>query len=147
VSTGGTGNYSISGRYPGVTEIQAGSYLLMDTDYRKSCVDFDLTLSVLTTVISTTAGERVVVDAGSKVLSSERGLPVVKGIPGVCLRKVNAEHAIIGLEDARAQLETGDKIELWVHYSDGTVNLHDRMYGIRDGEVREILKVERARLP
>ena len=145
VSSGGTGNYSISGRYPGVTEIQAGSYLLMDTDYRKSCVDFDLTLTVLATVISKTAGERVVVDAGSKVLSSERGLPVVKDIPGVCLRKLNAEHAVIDLQDECAGLEIGDKIELCVQYSDGTVNLHDRIYGIRDGEVREILRVERER--
>ena len=33
VSAGGTGTYDISGRVPGVTEIQAGSYALMDTDY------------------------------------------------------------------------------------------------------------------
>ena len=37
VSVGGTGTYSLSGRDPGVTEIQAGSYLLVDTDYRKCC--------------------------------------------------------------------------------------------------------------
>ena len=33
VSAGGTGTYDISGRVDGVTEIQAGSYALMDTDY------------------------------------------------------------------------------------------------------------------
>jgi len=143
VSGGGTGNYSIVGRYPGVTEIQAGSYLLMDTDYRKSCTDFDLTLSVLTTVISKTSGQHIVVDAGLKALSSERGLPSVKGIEGVSLRKLNAEHAVIELQNPSVGLELGDKIELWVHYSDATINLHDRMYGIRDGEVEEVLRIER----
>src|SRR5208337_5044715 len=41
VSVGGTGTYSISGSHPGVTEVQAGSYLLMDTHYRQCCTDFD----------------------------------------------------------------------------------------------------------
>jgi D-serine deaminase-like pyridoxal phosphate-dependent protein len=145
VSGGGTGSYSIAGRYPGVTEIQAGSYLFMDTDYRKSCTDFELALSVLTTVVSKTEGSHMVVDAGLKALSSERGMPSVKGIVGVSLRKLNAEHGIIDLHNPSAGLEPGDKIELWVHYSDATVNLNDRIYGIRDGEVEEVLQVERAR--
>lgn len=33
ISAGGTGTYGISGVYPGITEIQAGSYLLMDDLY------------------------------------------------------------------------------------------------------------------
>src|SRR5207244_2060190 len=90
VSAGGTGSYNISGRYPGVTEIQAGSYLVMDTDYRQCCTDFHLALSLLTTIISKTGGERVVVDAGLKTLSAERGMPSVKGIYGVVLRNRNA---------------------------------------------------------
>ena len=82
VSVGGTGTYSLSGRYPGVTEIQAGSYLLMDTDYQQCCADFIPALTVLTTVISKTDGERVVTDAGLKALSCERGVPAVKEFPG-----------------------------------------------------------------
>lgn len=39
-------------------------------------------------------------------------------------------------------VEVGDKIEIWVHYSDATVNLHDRLYGIRDGQAEEIFRVE-----
>jgi D-serine deaminase-like pyridoxal phosphate-dependent protein len=145
VSSGGTGSYAIAGRYPGVTEIQPGSYLLMDTDYRKSCTDFALTLTVLATVISTTAGDRAVVDAGIKVLSPERGLPLVKGCDGVTVRKINAEHTILDLRNQPVAWQPGGKIEMWVPYSDATVNLHDRMYGIRDGEVREIFSIERGR--
>ena len=112
VSAGGTGSYNISGRYPGVTEIQAGSYLVMDTDYRQCCTDFQLALSLLTTVISKTEGERVVVDAGLKTLSAERGMPSVKGIDDVTLKRLNAEHGVIQLENPSVALQVGDKIEL-----------------------------------
>lgn len=142
VSCGGTGTYSISGRFPGVSEIQAGSYLLMDTDYQKCCTDFGLSLSVLATVLSKTAGERIVVDAGLKSLSCERGLPTIKDMPGLSVRRLTAEHGIIDLKDPAATVEVGDKIEIWVHYSDATVNLHDRMWGIRNGLVEEVIRVE-----
>ena len=146
VSSGGTGSYSIAGRYPGVTEIQPGSYLLMDTDYRKSCTDFDLTLTVLATVISRTVGDRVVVDAGLKVLSPERGLPMVKGCDKIMVRKINAEHAILDVRNQSVAWKPGDRIELSVPYSDATVNLHDRMYGVRDGEVEQVFSIDRRRL-
>jgi D-serine deaminase-like pyridoxal phosphate-dependent protein len=142
VSVGGTGTYSISGRYPGVTEIQAGSYLLMDTDYRKCCTDFELTLTMLASVISKTEGDRIVVDAGLKSLSCERGLPAVKDMPGLAVRRLTAEHGIIALEDPAAPVRAGDKIELWVHYADATVNLHDRIYGMRRGRLERIFQVE-----
>ncbi len=142
VSVGGTGTYSISGRYPGVTEIQAGSYLLMDTDYRKCCPDFDTALTLLTTVISKTEGERFVVDAGLKSLSCERGIPGVKELPGVATRRLTAEHGIIDIQDPAAVVQVGDRIEMWVHYSDATVNLHERIYGIRNGRVEDVFRVE-----
>jgi D-serine deaminase-like pyridoxal phosphate-dependent protein len=142
VSVGGTGTYSISGRYPGVTEIQAGSYLLMDTDYRKSCTDFDCALTMLTTVLSKTAGERIVVDAGLKSLSCERGVPPVKDLPGLATRRLTAEHGIVDIQDPAAPVDVGNRIELWVHYSDATVNLHDRIYGMRNGQVEEVFRVE-----
>ena len=142
VSVGGTGTYALSGRYPGVTEIQAGSYLLMDTDYRKCCADFDPALTLLTTVVSKTEGERIVVDAGLKALSCERGVPAVKDFPGLVTRRLTAEHGIIDLADPSSLVQVGDRIEMWVHYSDATVNLHERIYGIRGGYVEEVLRVE-----
>jgi D-serine deaminase-like pyridoxal phosphate-dependent protein len=142
LSGGGTGTYSISGRFPGVTEIQAGSYLLMDTDYRKCCTDFDLTLTVLTSVLSKTQGERIVMDAGLKSLSCEHGIPMAKDMPGLSIRRLTAEHGIIDLKDPAAPVDVGDKIEIWVHYSDATVNLHDRIWGVRDGQVEETFRLE-----
>jgi D-serine deaminase-like pyridoxal phosphate-dependent protein len=143
VSCGGTGDYSIAGAYSGVTENQAGSYLLMDTWYTPFAPDFKVALNVLVTVISKTPGERIVVDAGCKVLSGERGLPSVKGIAGLKLKALHAEHAPIEILDPAVNVEVGDKIEVAVHYHDGTINLHDRMYGIRNGEVERVFTIER----
>ena len=52
VSAGGTGTYDISGRIDGITEIQAGSYVLMDTDYGSVDVPFEQAFWVLGTVVS-----------------------------------------------------------------------------------------------
>jgi D-serine deaminase-like pyridoxal phosphate-dependent protein len=142
VSCGGTGDYSIAGAYAGVTENQAGSYLLMDTWYAPFAPDFKVALSVLATVISKTAVERLVVDAGCKVISGERGLPSVKGITGLKLTALHAEHAPIAIEDPTVDVDVGDKIEIAVHYHDGTINLHRRMYGVRNGEVERIFTIE-----
>jgi len=139
VSTGGTGTHHLTPRFPGITEFQAGSYLVMDTEYANTCKDFERAVTVLGTVISKTEGERVVVDAGLKSISGEHGMPVVKTHDGLRLRKLNAEHGIIDILDPSVSLQVGDTLEIWVHYSDATVNLHDRMYGIRNGEVEQVL--------
>lgn len=143
VSCGGTGDYSIAAAYAGVTENQAGSYLLMDTWYAPFAPDFKVALSVLATVISKTPGDHVVVDAGCKVISGERGLPSVKGVDGLKLKALHAEHAPIEILDPSVKVEVGDKIEILVHYHDGTINLHERMYGIRNGEVERVFTIER----
>ncbi|MGH9427231.1 MAG: alanine racemase [Terriglobia bacterium] len=142
VSCGGTGTYSIMASFPGVTEIQAGSYLLMDSWYHPYAPEFKLALSLLVTVISKTPGERVIVDAGVKALSGERGMPSVKGIHGLRLRALHAEHGVIEIQDTGVSVEVGDKIELWVHYHDGTINLQRRAFGVRDGAVEEVFKIE-----
>jgi D-serine deaminase-like pyridoxal phosphate-dependent protein len=142
VSTGGTGTHHLTPRFPDITEFQAGSYLVMDTEYTNTCQDFERALTVLGTVISKAEGERVVVDAGLKSISGEHGLPVVKARDGLRLRRLNAEHGIIDILDPSVPVEVGDIIEIWVYYSDATVNLHERMYGIRNGEVEEVLKLQ-----
>lgn len=142
VSTGGTGTYSMTPRFPGITEFQADSYLVMDTDYTRTCPDFELALSVLGTIISKTEGERLIVDTGLKSISSEHGVPVIKGHDGLRLRRLNAEHGIIDILESPATLAPGDTIEIWAQYSDATINLHERMYGIRSGEVEEVFKLE-----
>jgi D-serine deaminase-like pyridoxal phosphate-dependent protein len=142
VSTGGTGTYYVGGALPGVTEIQAGSYLLMDTLYVNRGSPFTRSLTVLASVISQPEPQRAVIDCGMKELSAERGLSIVKGMEGLELKALHAEHGLLEIENPDVRLEMGQKIELWVHYSDATVNLHQRLYGVRKGEVEEVFRIE-----
>jgi len=143
VSAGSTGTHLITARHPGVTEVQAGTYLTMDTFYRQFAPDYMPALSLLVRVISKTEDKRFVVDAGRKALSGERGLPIVKGINGVRLIALHSEHAIVEIQDPTVAVNVGDSIEIWVHYSDPTVRLHERMYGVRGDDVEEELNIGR----
>jgi D-serine deaminase-like pyridoxal phosphate-dependent protein len=140
VSVGSTSDYQIAANCSGVTEIQPGSYLLMDSWYVPYAPDFQTCLSVLVTVISTHSGT-IVLNAGAKALSGQRGLPAVKDRAGLQVTALHAEHTIVELQDPSVHIELGDRIELWVQYLDATLSLHDRMYGIRNGEVEEVFPI------
>jgi D-serine deaminase-like pyridoxal phosphate-dependent protein len=142
VSCGGTGDCAIVSEFVGVTEAQPGSYLLMDSWYAPFAPDFQPALTVLATVSSRTDNERLVIDAGVKAISGERGLPSVVGFDGSRLKALHAEHAPIEIIDRKAAPEVGEKVQIRVHYHDGTVHLHQEMYGIRNGAVEEIFQIE-----
>jgi D-serine deaminase-like pyridoxal phosphate-dependent protein len=132
VSSGGTGTYDISGRVEGVTEIQAGSYALMDTDYAAVGVPFEQAFTVLGTIVSRPSPERCVADCGHKAMTKDHGHPAVKGIAGATVTALNDEHATIALP-ASCRLGIGDRVELIPSHTDPTVNLHDRFYAV-DGD-------------
>lgn len=142
VTCGGTSDFSTAARFPDITEIQAGSYLLMDGAYVPFAPEFEPTLSITSTVISKTPGERIVVDAGFRAMSGENGLPSIKGTNGLRAKALHIEHTIIEITDPALSVEVGDKIEIWVHFLDQTLGLHDHIYGVRKGAVEEVLKIE-----
>ena len=81
VAGGSTGTYDIDLELPGLTELQAGSYCVMDLDYRRiggrageAMTDFEMALTVVATVVSV-AADRVLVDAGLKAFSTDRPFP------------------------------------------------------------------------
>ena len=116
VSCGGSSDFSIAAKYPEITEIQAGSYLLMDSSYVPFAPEFKPTLTILGTVISKTPGERLVVDAGFRAMSGENGLPSIKDAPGVRPKALHIEHTIIEITDPAVSIEVGDKIEILVRF-------------------------------
>ena len=105
VSAGGTGTYDVSGRVPGVTEIQAGSYALMDTDYGDVGVPFVPAFFVLGTVVSRPALDRIVLDCGHKSATKDHGPPLVDGIAGARVTAFNDEHAVVAAEALGQPLE------------------------------------------
>ncbi len=132
VSAGGTGTYDISGRVAGVTEIQAGSYALMDSDYDRLDLPFEPAIFVLATVISRPIDERVVLDGGHKALTKDHGNPLVVGVSGAVVVTLNDEHATLSVP-GQSPLQIGDRVRLRPSHVDPTVNLHDEIYAI-DGD-------------
>ena len=132
VSAGGTGTYDITGRTDGITEVQAGSYVLMDSDYGRLDVPFEQAFWVLGTVISRPTPTRCVADCGHKATTKDHGHPLVRDVEGAEILALNDEHATIGVP-ADCRLEVGDPIYLRPSHTDPTINLHDVVYAI-DGE-------------
>lgn len=140
VSGGGTGTYNITGQYPCMTEVQAGSYIVMDTFYRNVLDDFDCALTVLATVISKPNKNTAIVDAGIKTATRE-GIPLVKDIEGAKVISLSEEHGRIDLSECSVDLKPGDKIELIPTHCCTTINLHDKLYGLRKDKLEIIMDV------
>ncbi len=134
VSGGGTATYDITGDDTIWTEIQAGSYVFVDSSYRPMGLPFREALTVLATVVHKRKGVAVT-DAGMKVCSTDHGPPSVKGHPGLEVR-LNEEHGIVS--DPDDVLAYGRKIEYVPGHCCTTVNLHDRYHCLR-GDLLEVV--------
>lgn len=138
VSGGGTGTYSVTGAFPGVTEVQAGSYITMDARYKGLDLGFECALTVLTTVVSRNGPEVVICDAGMKAVTREFGMPESKD-PRMEVLHLSEEHGKLGVKDAGGvPYRVGDKIELIPSHGCTTINLHDTFYGARAGRVEAV---------
>lgn len=139
VSSGGTGTYHITGTLPFVTEIQCGSYVLMDTKYRTIQPDFEPSLTVLSTVVSRPVPERIVVDAGLKSMTIEFGWPLPLDGEGVSVRHLSEEHGNLDLADGgRFDGKPGDRFRFMPSHCCTTVNLHEAFHVIEDGKLIDI---------
>jgi D-serine deaminase-like pyridoxal phosphate-dependent protein len=142
VSTGGTGTALFAGSFPGVTELQPGSYVVMDAHYGSvEGVEFEQAISILTSVISRNRPGIAVLDAGFKTASMDSGIPVPRGMPGAQFMFAGDEYGILRFEKGRDDLSAGDKIELVPHHCDTTINLHDVYYVVRDGRLEDVWPV------
>jgi D-serine deaminase-like pyridoxal phosphate-dependent protein len=132
ISAGGTGTYDCN-RW--ATEIQAGSYALMDTAYAKLGLPFRQALSVLSTVISVSPAYAVA-DCGLKSLGMDHGNPTIDGAQ---VWFCSDEHTTFGPEQP---VRVGDRIRAWPAHIDPTVAYHERMHIVRGDEVLDTWAVD-----
>jgi D-serine deaminase-like pyridoxal phosphate-dependent protein len=125
VSGGGTGTFDIN---TWVTEIQAGSYALMDTAYDHLDLPFRLALSIVATVISVSDGWAVA-DCGLKALGMDHGDPTVIGHT---VWYCSDEHVTFGPESPVA---VGDRVRVLPAHVDPTVAYHEQMHLARRDDV------------
>ena len=140
VSTGETWSYDVAGEIPGVTEIQGGSYMVMETGYGYMS-EFHYAGKVLTTVVSTPRAGAAVGDAGLKTISALRGLPEVENRPGVSVESIDANR-IVFHQDEGAELRVGDQLILLPSQQDATVSRWDRFVGVRGGKVEAVWDIQ-----
>jgi D-serine deaminase-like pyridoxal phosphate-dependent protein len=136
VSAGGTGSYQITADEPDVTELQAGGGVFACRYYTELCgvVGHRPALSVLASVVSRPAPERIILDVGQKSVSGYRTMPVVPSYPGSEVRGLSAEHATVAIPPGTAAA-IGDRVRVVPGYSDLTFVLHDRVIAHRGARV------------
>jgi D-serine deaminase-like pyridoxal phosphate-dependent protein len=131
VSTAGTGTCAFAAAWEGITEVQPGSYICMDSDY--GAVDglhFEYALTVLATVISK-RNNGVMVDAGLKALSTDAGPARPKDLAARYAPRGD-EHGLVSFDEGNP-LSVGDKLLLIPSHCDPTINLHD-VYTVTRGD-------------
>ena len=147
VFTGGsTGTYNIDTELAGLTELQVGSYVFMDTDYaligsqdEEIYHDFKVSLTILSTVVSKHHEGIATIDAGLKSMATDRSFqPVVTDYEGVSYQFSGDEHGRLEYEEAKVSLELGDRVEIIPPHCDPTINLYRHIFCIRDGKVEDV---------
>ncbi len=150
VSVGSTPTALHSMAVPGVTESRPGNYVFRDASQvgLGACEPADCALTVLATVVSVPASGRAVVDAGSKTLSSDPLRPraggfgiVVSGGRRSRLDRLSEEHGVIAVEPGDA-FRVGERIRILPNHACVVANLHDCLYGVRNGNVETVFSVD-----
>jgi D-serine deaminase-like pyridoxal phosphate-dependent protein len=144
VSVGSAGTFRFAIRCKGVTEVRPGTYVFNDRSQiaQGACTENDVAAFIVATVVGRPAPERVVVDAGTKVLTSDR---MLVGDPPLSFGRVwghddwdvvrlSEEHGVLDVP-ADAEVHVGDRIAIVPNHVCPTINLAERLTIVEDGAV------------
>jgi D-serine deaminase-like pyridoxal phosphate-dependent protein len=132
ISAGGTGTYDIN---TAATEIQAGSYALMDSAYGRLSLPFSQALTVLATVVSVSPGWAVA-DCGAKALAMDHGNPTIEGAE---VWFCSDEHLTFA---PGTKVRVGDRVRVVPSHVDPTVAYHERLHVVDGDDVLESWPVD-----
>jgi D-serine deaminase-like pyridoxal phosphate-dependent protein len=150
ISGGGTGTFDIDPDAHVLTELQVGSYVFMDRQYRDvwtkpgDAVPFETSLFVQTTVISANRDGMATTDAGFKSFATDAGSPeIATGAPeGANYFFFGDEQGGILYSTAGGKLVPGNVITCVVPHCDPTVNLYDVYHAVRGDTLETIWPVD-----
>ncbi len=147
ISVGSTPTARHAIEVTGVTECRPGNYVYCDASQVAlgTCQIEDCAMTVLATVVSAPAADRAVVDAGSKTLSSDPLRPRAGGHGWLLgrrsrIERLSEEHGVLRVEPGET-FRVGERVRILPNHACVVSNLHDRVYGIRDGRVETELRV------
>ena len=142
ISGGSSSTYRTAGQLAGFTEVQAGTYVTMDASYRGLTGDFEIALSVLSSVISCPRENDVVLDVGIKGLGSEFGPPIVKDNPEMEILFFGSEEHVCFRGPSGWRV--ADKAQLIPTHACTTCNLYREIYVHEEGRVIDCWPIEAA---
>ncbi len=150
ISGGGTGTFDIDPEAGVLTELQVGSYIFMDREYRDvwekegGSVIFETSLFVQTTVISANREGLATTDAGLKSFATDAGVPrIASGAPdGASYFYFGDEQGGIVYPPTNHRLAPGDVVSCMVPHCDPTVNLYDVIHAVRGDTLQAIWPIE-----
>jgi len=147
------------GKFSEITEIHPGAFAIGDIRYmrmggntREACA-----VTVLTTVMSTSHPDWVVIDAGYKTFGADsliehrdapeffwNGRPSfgsVQGRPDLWFGRISAEISCLYYTDPGRKLSFGERLEIVPNNATLVINIHDQIYGVRNGVVEQVISV------
>lgn len=135
----GTGTYDIDVEVPTITDIQVGSYIFMDEEYRQigsvegeRFNDFEVSLHLASTAISQPMQGTITLDAGYKSLASDTVPAAVDELANTKFRFAGDEHSVLLSKESMQSLQLGNVVKLITPHCDPTVNLHDYYWVVED---------------
>lgn len=142
VSGGSTPLLFHSHTIEGMNEIRPGTYIFNDlnTAATGACALEDCAATILTTVVSRREGH-IIIDGGSKTFSSDRlatggpGFGLLPALPGAVFHKMNEEHGYVDIRECGRTPAIGERVHVVPNHICVAVNLHERIYGVRQGTV------------
>lgn len=142
---GGTGSALLDMEIGVLNELQVGSYVFMDREYRDALDGdpgsvFAQSLTLVTTVISVNQVRFVTVDAGLKSMATDAGVPLVVGHPSSAYSFFGDEQGLV-TTTAEWTPVRGERVVLVPPHCDPTVDRHDRIWLIRDDAVVDVVSV------
>jgi D-threonine aldolase len=118
----------------GLTELQLGSYVLMEGRYGGVGLPFLPAVFCAATVVSSPRRDRAILDCGWKALSGEFGLPILPA--GLEPTASSDEH--LACQVTGTPPEVGDVVLVIPAHLDPTMNLHDRLLVFEGGRALEV---------
>ncbi|WP_298670547.1 DSD1 family PLP-dependent enzyme [uncultured Sphingomonas sp.] len=149
VSGGGTGTHRIDATLDLFTELQVGSYIFMDDQYRVCAltpeegeIPFETALLIDTRVISANSPGLVTVDAGLKAMATDAKPPLLAGgaAAGTVYFFMGDEQGAL-VNPAGTLPALGETVTLGAPHCDPTVNLYDFYHVVSDGTLVDIWPV------
>jgi D-serine deaminase-like pyridoxal phosphate-dependent protein len=144
MSGGSTGTYNID-HATGLTELEAGTYVFMDTEYfivggqdgdTKRYTDWQPALTVMTTVDSQHHPNIITTDYGAKALSKKTD--EVKGMPWLEVGLGGAEYGALKWKDGESAPKLGDRVEIYCTNLDQSTNAFDRYYVAQGDKIVDV---------